>query len=564
MKKHLLLSIFSLFIMASSFSQDAYVSIESQFALGSSLVDRSAKTAIDSEGNRIVFGSFSEELDFDPSESEFILEPLGSPDLFLASYDSDGNFNWAFNLGRISLNDGMVASGLAIDSDNNLIISGGFSLNVDFDPSANNSVLTAVQGLDGFVAKYDNTGQLVWVQQFGSVGSDAVSAVAIDDDGNHILGVRFGAEIDLNLSEEEEDLLTPVGGVDAAVLKLDPNGDYVWSYSVAPDVNNEIVTSLAANSSGRIAMGALVDGISTGIPSQGMLAGVLNSDGTEDWTYDFQNQGQSNTISHIAFSEDEENIYLGGRIQEDTDFDPSENEEIISPLFADPFLSKHSLADGTLAWVKYVESGSTADYCAGVHENNGVVFLAGSFDVSATFVPGDFGSQVPSNGASDVFVSVYDSETGDFIDAETFGGSGGERANDSFFGGVEGLVVVGQFSSSLGLITGESENAQGFEDGFVAEFTYLYDLNTRSKLSEQDIIVFPVPAKDQIFVQLNNINTNAVEIKLINIIGQTVFEEAYDNSASKIKLDISHLNQGVYLVEVIAEGASVTKRLIKQ
>jgi hypothetical protein len=241
------------------------------------------------------------------------------------------------------------------------------------------------------------------------------------------------------------------------------------------------------------------------------------------------------------------------------------NEEIISPLFADPFLSKHSAADGSLDWAKYVESSSTADYCAGVHESNGVVFMAGSFDVSATFVPGDFTTQVPSNGASDVFVSVYEASSGDFIDAETFGGSGGERANDACFGGSEGLVIVGQFSSSLGLLEGEEPiAAEGFEDGFLAEFTYLFNLSTGFELNENDIVLYPVPANDQVFVQLNDIKSNSVHIKIINIIGQTVFEREFDNSSNKLKLDISNLNQGVYLFEISVDDSSITKRLIKQ
>jgi hypothetical protein len=312
-------------------------------------------------------------------------------------------------------------------------------------------------------------------------------------------------------------------------------------------------------------MGAEVNGVSSGIPMQSMLAGVLDSDGAEVWSYDFQNQGQSNVISHIAFSEDEESIYLGGRIQEDTDFDPSVNEEIISPLFADPFLSKHSVADGSLDWAKYVESSSTADYCAGVHESNGIVFMAGSFDVLATFVPEDFTTQVASNGASDVFVSVYEASSGDFIEAETFGGSGGEKANDAFFGGSDGLLIVGQFSSSLGLVEGgEIIAAEGFEDGFIAEFSYLYNLSAGIKLNEKNIVLYPVPAQEHVFVQLNDINSNSVQINIINIIGQTVFEGEFDNSSNKLKLDISNLNQGVYLFEIGVDGSSITKRLIKQ
>jgi hypothetical protein len=305
MKKTVLFSIFLAGMLVSGNSQDPYISIESQVALGSELIDNAFKAVIDSEGNRIVYGSFSEEIDFDPTATEFIIEPLGSPDLFLASYSPDGSLIWAFNLGRIALNSGMSARGLRVDSDNNVIISGGFSLTVDFDPSGIDSPLTAVQGLDGFVAKYNSNGQFIWVKQFGSIGSDIITALAIDDQDNNVIGVLFGGEIDLDPSTGSQDLATPVGGIDAAVVKLDTDGNYAWSFLVAPDVNNEFVSALAVNSIGVIALGAVINAITTGIPVQAMFAGVLDLDGAEIWSYDFQNQGQSNVISHIVFSEDE-------------------------------------------------------------------------------------------------------------------------------------------------------------------------------------------------------------------------------------------------------------------
>lgn len=564
MNKFSLFTFFLIAFLGSVCGQDPFVNFENQVALGSEFTDAAVKTAIDSDGNRIVYGTFSEELDFDPSASEFVLDPLGSPDLFLASYSADGELNWAFKLGRIALSDGMVARDMAVDSNGNILISGGFTLSVDFDPSAASTPLTAVQGLDGFVAQYDNTGQFVWVKQFGSTGFDSVSALAVDTDDNTVLGVRFGGEIDLDPSVENTDLVSPVGGIDAAVVKLDAAGDYQWSYSVAPGVNNEIVTALAVNSVGQIALGATVNGLTVGIPVQSMLAGYLDTDGTEFWSYDFQNQGQSNTISQIAFSEDEAHIYLGGRIQEITDFDPSAGEVIISPLFADPFLSKHSAADGSLAWATYIESNSTADYCAGVTEEGGVVYMAGSFDVLALFVPGDFASQVETNGAADLFVAVYNATTGEFLEAETFGGLGSERAYDAHFAGSEGLVIVGHFISSLSLSSGVEAVSQGFEDGFVANFSYLYILSAENGLSEKEVNVFPVPASDQVYVQLKESYGQTANIKLISIIGQTVFEGEYILGSSKHSIDISGFPQGIYLLEITVGNTSVTKRVVKQ
>ena len=564
MKKLFYVLAFSTLLPNAGVCQGEYINIQSQNAIGSALIDNAEKTVIDQNGNILVSGTFSEELDFDPTEETFLLSPLGLPDVFLASYAADGNFNWAFNLGRISLNNGMSVGGIAVDSQNNLVMTGSFSLNVDFDPSEENEVLSSVLGRDAFIAKYSSQGDLIWVRQFGGLGSELGTALAIDQEDNISLGLRFSSEVDLDPADENDVLINPVGGSDASIVKLDSDGNYLWSYNVSPDTDNETVSALAATPDGKVVLGAIVHATNSGIPTQSMLAAVVNPDGSESWTYDFMNLGQSNVISHIAISQNGEDFYLGGRIQEDTDFDPSSESSVIQPNFADPFISKHSLVDGSLVWATYVLSDALDDFCAGVHESNGLAFMAGSFDVQAIFDPNDFSTIEFSNGSADVFISVYDAETGAFIDAQTYGGSGAERANDAYFRGENGLCLVGNFSSSLSLLEEEIINAQGFEDGFYSRFSFLYNLSAERELQKSNVSVYPVPAIDQVFVELGQEIFGKIEIKIVNIVGQTVFEEGFVYNNARMPVDISSLPKGVYLTEIKSHNSSVTKRLIKK
>jgi hypothetical protein len=558
-----LLATFTLLIFVTGFSQN--VSIENQFPLGSSLIDNARKTTMDSNGNLLILGTFSDDLDFDPSTEESVVNPLGSPDVFLASYSNDGmTLNWVINIGRIALSNGMTARGLAVDSEDNIYIAGSFSLTVDFDPGPESASLTAVQGQDGFLAKYSNAGEFIWVKQFGGEGTDILTALTIDGSDNVVTAVRFSGELDLDPSEESEFLVSPQGGNDVSLVKLDSEGNYQWSYNVSPGANNERVSSLAATSDGRVVIGATVNGSGAGIPEQSLWTGVLNSDGTESWSYDFMNQDQSNNISHIAFSEDEQFIYLGGRIQGTTDFDPSAETVEIDPTFADPFVSKHALATGTLEWVRAVDSDALEDFCAGVNEANGILYFSGTFDVQAFFDPSDFTAFVVSNGSTDVFIASYDAATGDYLDVQTFGGAGGEVAEDTFFGDEDGAVIVGAFSASLSLVDGESVDAVGFTDAFVSKYSYLYNLSTDNTLKEANVSIYPVPATDRVTIQLSEVHEEKVGVKLINIVGQEILHSSFARSTNRLTLDLSDIKQGIYLVEVTTEKSSVTKRMIKK
>lgn len=50
---------------------------------------------------------------------------------------------------------------------------------------------TGLGGDDALVAKYDRTGNIVWVQRFGSLGNDSNRALAVDATGNVLTGGGF-------------------------------------------------------------------------------------------------------------------------------------------------------------------------------------------------------------------------------------------------------------------------------------------------------------------------------------------------------------------------------------
>src|SRR5690554_4648814 len=107
-----ILFILSLCVSLSTVGQQDIFDNISQFGMGSNLADAGEYVTYDNDGNILVYGFFGNPVNFNPSGQTANVSPLGKPDLFVAKYMSSGDLLWVFNLGRISLNQGMDAGGI--------------------------------------------------------------------------------------------------------------------------------------------------------------------------------------------------------------------------------------------------------------------------------------------------------------------------------------------------------------------------------------------------------------------------------------------------------------------
>ncbi len=76
-----------------------------------------------------------------------------------------------------------------------------------------------------------------------------------------------------------------------------------------------------------------------------------------------------------------------------------------------------------------------------------------------------------------------------------------------------------------------------------------------------DIFIYPVPAKDQLFIKLNdqNIKSNHITIYVYNIIGNKIAEK---NTSQNNEIEISNLRAGTYIVRVIADDKEYAPKKI--
>lgn len=79
-------------------------------------------------------------------------------------------------------------------------------------------------------------------------------------------------------------------------------------------------------------------------------------------------------------------------------------------------------------------------------------------------------------------------------------------------------------------------------------------------LSKNDFLLFPNPAKDQLFMQAHSESKSTVRIISLN--GQIVREETFDAFDGTVPIDIRGLKHGFYIVEWSSATSRVSKKLL--
>lgn len=114
-------------------------------------------------------GSFTSSLQFTDSISDILSnDPGGSPDSYLAKYDTLGNLLWINHYSSSDIFEQMAIRNTLADDVGNVYISGSFGASVDFNSSNPSLTINNLsQNYDNhFLAKIDQSGSAVWVRQF--------------------------------------------------------------------------------------------------------------------------------------------------------------------------------------------------------------------------------------------------------------------------------------------------------------------------------------------------------------------------------------------------------------
>ena len=243
--------------------------------------DNGKGIAVDTDGNILLTGIFSQTVDFGggtvSSEGEF--------DFFVLKLNSAGAYQWVYTAGSNNDDEGLS---IDTDSNNNSYITGYVESVIDFGVTHNfygNSEIGP--SADIFVLKLNSEGVPQWANRYGQCQTEIGNGIAVDSSGNSYITGQFYCD-NTNLGGIT---LTHNGGTDYFVLKLNSDGVSQWAYSVGSS-STDIGYDIAIDSSGNsYTTGKFAGTINFG--SESVTANVvddifvlkLDSSGTFQWVY---------------------------------------------------------------------------------------------------------------------------------------------------------------------------------------------------------------------------------------------------------------------------------------
>ena len=482
--------------------------------LGGDSYDAAYAIAVDTMGYVYVTGRFNDTADFDPGPGVLNLLASGY-DCFVIKLDaSTGNLSWVKQFITSFIVD---PHSITVDAAGNVITSGRFAGQADFDPGAGMLIFSS-QGFfeDAFISKLDASGNLLWARQLASPpnGYSYALSVAVDEIGNVYTTGGFSDTIDFDPGPNVFNLVGEYFG-DAFIYKLDKRGDFVWAKQ---------------------------------------LTGNGNDDG---WS-----------IALDAFS----NVYTTGTFNATVDFDPGAG--IFNMTSAalgnfDVYISKLDTS-GNFVWAKQLTStvGSMIFPYSMTLDSAASVYTIGVLLDSADFDPGPGTHYLASTSQSDIFISKLDS-SGNFSWAIQMGSSGSGFSSGNSIGlDREGnIYAAGIFQYTVDFDPGAGVfplTAVALDDVFMIKLRGGINENPTAvggNIMSNNLVLYPNPTSGVISIRSDKKFSNVV-LSVRSAIGQEVFNKTYSSTDFiSFTLDTA---PGLYFIELLDADTRTGFKVMKQ
>jgi len=184
----------------------------------------------DAQNNIVLTGSFTRTCDFDPGPGVYNVtsSPGSAGDGFICKLDANCNFIWVKTLGQNGTNNHfMTPTGIDIDGMNNIVTTGFFIGNFDFDPGAGVNIVYS-NPTDCYILKLDQQGNFIWVKIIGGNEQDTGHDVVVDAANNVYTIGLFGTSVDFDPGPGVHIINSPYYGA-SALIKLNSGGEFVYA-----------------------------------------------------------------------------------------------------------------------------------------------------------------------------------------------------------------------------------------------------------------------------------------------------------------------------------------------
>ena len=377
-----------------------------------------------------VAGTFNEAMAMDGQQRY----SYGYEDVFLAKYSADQRkLLWINQIGGIAAEQ---VTALQIDDVGHLYLTGGF--NSDTLHLFSNSGTGSAQRLfnnggactddafgcntDGFIAKYNTEGALIWAQNLGGPESDLINDVIVFADQSYIMTGQFSDIVDFDPTDATNLAIGAIGEAFIAKYKADGSFDWVFDIGQNSATNPNEGLALSHNGDGTFYVTGYFKGTRIGfseddrqtLSSSNSGAGqdifVAKYDTTQQffWAYNLGNGSTTLRPEAIAVSKDQLLLSFAADGLDPLVVEPIQNQVLITPQTPRDIIVASYNLDFRHQW-------STSLPANGMPKSLAIDSLSESFWLSGQFRGNDFDLQgsgeapflVEGIGLNDLFIAKY-------------------------------------------------------------------------------------------------------------------------------------------------------------
>ncbi len=452
---------------------------------------------LDIDGNRYAAGTFENTVDLGNNN---LMTSAGSSDIYIGKYDSKGVCQWGTKIGGKGSEN---ISAIYVEPNGNFFITGYFISEAKFGEikvkAPSNKVFESVTL---FVAKYNTSGDPIWVKTSKNTGSDSGNGITTDNKGNIYVLATFDSQI-----VYDGKTATSNGKNDMCLIKINNAGNCDWIKNYG--TKDENIANTIFFSKNKLFIGGNSQTETGGYA--GYVAEVSSESGTVKWT---KNIGALKGNVEKISSDNTTNLIVTGSI------------EGSNPDGFDLFVTKISSENGVDVWNKKFHSNQARGNDI-VCDASGTIYITGSFMDSLRLD----GFYLSSLEFDEAFLAKINAN-GKITWAKSYGHNKRDIGCKLILKNTE-LILAGDFSTNIEF--GSSSLAGGDNSSFMTNF------DTQKNTFNSSIVI----AKEEL--------KNSPNSKYSNISGKLLFGAGDNKSFLNDQAVLLEDNNGNLLKRTITD-----------
>ena len=381
-------------------------------------------------------------------------------------------------------------------------------------------------GYDIWLIKINNNGDTIWTRTYGGTSDEFVNKIIRTNDNNYLLAISSKSN-DGYFNNNQ-------GDYDAWIMKIDANGDSLWTKHYAGSLEDKAVGISNTNDNGYIVSLRTKsnDGdFSVNYGSNDICIMKIDDMANTQWTKHIGGSDYDYIYSIIEF---QNNYYLfGNTLSNDSDIVNNHGVWDILALKLDN--------TGNIVWQKCY-GGTLNDVCRNAIEINNSFVIAGSSKSND-------GDATNNKGEADVWIINIDT-SGTILWQKNYGGTGNDEATQIIKTLGDNLMFCANTSSNNIDIT----NNFGTNDMWLAKISYTITTEQKNILDvKNEICLFPNPTTNLFVIK----SVDKIErVQVFDITGKKVLE------TQKTKIDMKNYTKGIYFVKIRTKNNTSSLKLI--